>query len=104
MDDFQSKTIAPLDTITLDAINEIVERSKDDRAFIVGSEVRAMAIIAKAGVEAEVTISRLTTELAAMREALKPFAEEHAMGDNYVKFHPRLILAARAALANKVQG
>ena len=31
--------------------------------------------------------------------ALEPFAEPHAMGDNYVKFAPRLILAARNALA-----
>ena len=31
-------------------------------------------------------------------EALEPFAEPHAMGDNYVKFAPRLIEAARTAL------
>lgn len=37
-------------------------------------------------------------EIARLREALKPFAEPHAMGDNYVKFAPRLIEAARRAL------
>lgn len=33
-----------------------------------------------------------------LRAALQPFSEPHAMGDNYVKFAPRLIEAARAAL------
>lgn len=33
-----------------------------------------------------------------LREALRPFAEPHVMGDNYVKFAPRLLEAARAAL------
>lgn len=41
---------------------------------------------------------------AALVEALKPFGEPHGMGDAYVQFHPRLIAAARAALALAKEG
>ena len=34
-----------------------------------------------------------------LRSALEPFADPHPMGDAYVKFDPRLICAARAALS-----
>lgn len=37
-----------------------------------------------------------------LEQALMPFAEPHTMGDNYVKFAPRLIDAARKALSNEV--
>lgn len=37
-------------------------------------------------------------EIERLIAALKPFAEPHAMGDNYVRFAPRLIDAARKAL------
>ncbi len=30
-----------------------------------------------------------------LRDALKPFAEEHFMGDSYVRFAPRLLVTAR---------
>lgn len=33
-----------------------------------------------------------------MAEALRPFAEPHAMGDSYVSFAPRLLVDARTAL------
>jgi hypothetical protein len=42
----------------------------------------------------------LRAENTALVDALKPFAEPHWMGDSYVKFAPRLIAAARAALAS----
>lgn len=38
------------------------------------------------------------TRITELEEALKPFAEPHFMGDNYVKFSPRLIEVARKAL------
>ena len=43
-------------------------------------------------------LSKAFQEIERLRAALKPFAEPHAMGDNYVQFAPRLIHAARAAL------
>lgn len=39
-----------------------------------------------------------------LERALKPFAEPHFMGDNYVKFAPRLIETARAALSTDQGG
>jgi hypothetical protein len=36
--------------------------------------------------------------------ALRPFAEPHAFGDSYVRFAPRLIEAARAALKDSDHG
>jgi hypothetical protein len=44
-------------------------------------------------------IATLRADLAAAREALRPFAEPHGMGDMYVQFAPRLIQAARKALS-----
>lgn len=52
--------------------------------------------------EKNALIKHLMQENAMLREALKPFAEPHFMGDNYVKFAPRLIEAARRALSNEV--
>jgi hypothetical protein len=43
-------------------------------------------------------VRKQEAEIERLRAALKPFAEPHAMGDNYVQFAPRLIEAARAAL------
>jgi len=43
--------------------------------------------------------ARLIAAAPELYEALLPFGEPHAMGDNYVSFAPRLIEAARAALA-----
>jgi hypothetical protein len=48
--------------------------------------------------------SRAKREIDRLRAALKPFAEAHAMGDNYVRFAPRLIEAARAAYEQSVRG
>ncbi len=46
----------------------------------------------------EVAMKEAADEIDRLRAALRPFAEPHFMGDNYVKFAPRLIEAARAAL------
>lgn len=43
-------------------------------------------------------------EIAELREALKPFAEPHAMGDAYVQFSPQLVRQARAALQTQAGG
>lgn len=43
------------------------------------------------------------SEYSELMEALKPFAEPHKMGDNYVQFAPRLIEAARTAIAKAQQ-
>ena len=40
----------------------------------------------------------LNADVERLRGALQPFAEPHFMGDVYVKFAPRLLVAARAAL------
>lgn len=44
------------------------------------------------------TASAAADAIEKLRTALTPFAEPHFMGDNYVRFAPRLIEAARAAL------
>lgn len=46
-------------------------------------------------------LRKAMAEIEHLRAALQPFAEPHAMGDNYVRFAPRLIDAARAALKQK---
>lgn len=48
---------------------------------------------------AESKIEALNSEKVELCAALRPFAEPHGMGDNYVQFAPRLIQAAREALA-----
>ena len=50
-----------------------------------------------AGVADEKARGRAT--VAELVEVLRPFAEPHPMGDNYVKFAPRLIHAAREVLS-----
>lgn len=44
-------------------------------------------------------IARLMQAAPALLAALRPFAEPHWFGDNYVQFHPRLLAAARVAIA-----
>jgi hypothetical protein len=39
--------------ITLEEIDDLCERSKDDRALIVGSEIRVLCAAARRGVESE---------------------------------------------------
>ena len=51
--------------------------------------------------EAADALDALNARIAELIEALRPFAEPHGMGDNYVQFHPRLIATARAALAKQ---
>ena len=46
-------TVTAPETSKLEKINELFERSKDDRAIIVGSEIRFLCATARRGVEAE---------------------------------------------------
>jgi hypothetical protein len=54
-----------------------------------------------AGMSDEITALR--TRLAELKDALRPFAEKHPMGEAYVRFSPRLIHQARAALADEAR-
>jgi regulator of replication initiation timing len=55
-----------------------------------------------ATLRAELTKAR--ADLGEAVEVIRPFAEPHQMGDAYVKFAPRLIVAARALLARLEEG
>ena len=77
----------------------LVERLRKD-ADSWGGAIHTVAGPNVAALEREAAdaIAALVAERDALRKALEPFAEPHAMGDNYVKFAPRLIEDARAAL------
>lgn len=54
--------------------------------------------ICNSDVIAQAAYSVLEGRMKELEEALRPFAERHHMGDQYVSFAPRLIEQARATL------
>jgi hypothetical protein len=83
---------------TFNQIGETLDRiaHRADREFRLAREEAADA-------RDEVVIHALRATIADLVKALEPFAEPHPMGDAYVRFNPRLLVAARAALAKAKQ-
>ncbi len=54
--------------------------------------------VLETGSQTAADVHAVLAERERLRAALQAFAEPHFMGDNYVKFHPRLLTAARDAL------
>lgn len=77
-------------------LREVLNAVRESRVINGPGELRAATIERRHYDDALANVRELL-------EALRPFAEPHAMGDNYVQFAPRLIRAARAAIA-KVEG
>ena len=65
----------------------------------IGNPQEAENLLSSAIPEVLAEHDRLKALNAEMLEALRPFAEPHKMGDNYVRFAPRLIETARAVIA-----
>lgn len=96
--------IALLNPVTVSALLSRIEELES--AKWKQQHVDTMNDMASLGIALESAEARATsaeTKLAEAVKVIEPFAESHFMGDAYVKFAPRLIIAARSFLQSLSQ-